>query len=222
MATSMTRLLLLGAVALFEPVNGYQIRRELQSWQVDQWANVNPGSIYHGLGSLVANDLAIRHDLAEGGRTVAVYQLTPRGRAEFDRLLTAAVAEVNVFDRRDFHAAFGLLPLIDPARAADLLEARRDALASALAEYPEKATAADHPDVPPHAIRGMDLWGAEARAELRWLTEVVADLHSGELTLRPDDWVPPADDPGHQMTADRERYLALINGARDAPRSPIE
>ncbi|MDQ4113433.1 MAG: PadR family transcriptional regulator, partial [Actinomycetota bacterium] len=35
-------MLLLGAVALFEPVNGYQIRRELMSWHVDQWANINP------------------------------------------------------------------------------------------------------------------------------------------------------------------------------------
>ena len=36
-------MLLLGAVALFEPVNGYQIRRELLSWQVDRWAHTNPG-----------------------------------------------------------------------------------------------------------------------------------------------------------------------------------
>ena len=49
MAVRETRMLLLGAVAMFEPVNGYQIRRELVSWQVDQWAHVNPGSIYHGL-----------------------------------------------------------------------------------------------------------------------------------------------------------------------------
>ena len=44
MAADETRMLLLGAVALFEPVNRYQIRRELLSWQVDRWANVNPGS----------------------------------------------------------------------------------------------------------------------------------------------------------------------------------
>src|SRR6478609_1325186 len=48
MASTSTRMLLLGAVQLFEPVNGYQIRRELVSWRVDEWAHINPGSIYSG------------------------------------------------------------------------------------------------------------------------------------------------------------------------------
>jgi DNA-binding PadR family transcriptional regulator len=61
-----TRLLLLGAVALFEPVNGYQIRRELLSWQVVRRANTNPGSIYHGLSSLSSQGHLVRHDLVDG------------------------------------------------------------------------------------------------------------------------------------------------------------
>ena len=43
MATTETRMLLLGAVAIFEPVNGYQIRRELLTWGVvdTTWAIMN-------------------------------------------------------------------------------------------------------------------------------------------------------------------------------------
>ncbi|WP_124707911.1 PadR family transcriptional regulator [Gordonia insulae] len=212
MGATTTRLLLLGAVALFEPVNGYQIRRELMSWQVDQWANVNPGSIYHGLGSLVSTGLAVRHDLTDGSREVAVYELTGSGRAEFERLLTEAIVTVNVFDRRDFHAAFGLVPLLETSRAAELLQRRHDALAAELSEFPVDTTPADFPHVPPHAVRGMQLWGAEARAELGWLSEVLDDVRDGRLELRPHTWTPPADDPGHQMTADRERYRAMIEG----------
>ena len=78
-------MLLLGAVALFEPVNGYQIRRELLSWQVDRWANTNPGSIYHGLTSLTGHGHLLRHDLLDGGREVAVYELTDVGRTELRR-----------------------------------------------------------------------------------------------------------------------------------------
>ena len=52
MAATETRLLLLGTVMIFEPVNGYQLRRELLSWQVEEWAHVNPGSIYSGLATL--------------------------------------------------------------------------------------------------------------------------------------------------------------------------
>ena len=80
-----TRMLLLGAVALFEPVNGYQIRRELLSWQVDRWANVNPGSIYGGLNTLTRQGHLVRHDLVDGGRDVAVYELTDSGRAGLHR-----------------------------------------------------------------------------------------------------------------------------------------
>ena len=43
MASTSTGMLLLGAVQLFEPVNGYQIRRELVSWRVDEWAHIKPG-----------------------------------------------------------------------------------------------------------------------------------------------------------------------------------
>ena len=60
MAAHETRMLLLGAVALFEPVNGYQIRRELLSWEVDRWANVNPGSIYGGLATLARQGHLVR------------------------------------------------------------------------------------------------------------------------------------------------------------------
>jgi hypothetical protein len=49
MATTGTRLLLLGVVAVFEPVNGYRIRCEPVSWHVEEWADLNPGSVYIGL-----------------------------------------------------------------------------------------------------------------------------------------------------------------------------
>ena len=64
-------LLVLGGVAMFQPVNGYQIRRELVSWQVDRWANIKPGSIYHGLGRLAEEGLLRRTDLVDAGREVA-------------------------------------------------------------------------------------------------------------------------------------------------------
>ena len=49
---SSTRLLVLGCVRLFQPVHGYEVRRELISWNADQWANINYGSIYHALNQL--------------------------------------------------------------------------------------------------------------------------------------------------------------------------
>ncbi|MGV9710748.1 PadR family transcriptional regulator [Gordonia sp. NPDC003424] len=214
MGATTTRLLLLGAVGLFEPVNGYQIRRELLSWQVDRWAHVNPGSIYHGLTRLTSDGLLRRHDLPDGARDVAVYELTDDGRAELERLIETSIVTVDIFDRRDLHAAFGLLPLIGEERAIGWLSARLTSLTEIVSELSGATDPADNPRVPPHALRSTDLRAAEARAELGWLTTVLADLKSGQLKLSPtpDVWAPPSDDPGVQMVADSARYRAMIDG----------
>ena len=201
-------MLLLGAVALFEPVNGYQIRRELLSWQVDQWAHVNPGSIYHGLASLTAQGHLVRHDLTDGGREVAVYELTDAGRAELDTLMVAALETVNPYERTAFNVAFSMLPLLDAERTVRSLTRRRVELERTVAEFAEAKTGV----APPHATRTMLLWLDLAVAELAWLRETIQDLRAGTLSTSYDDgsWAPPADDPGWQMNADREKYRALL------------
>ena len=50
--SSTTRLLVLGVVRLFQPVHGYEVRRELLSWRAQEWASVKPGSIYNALKTL--------------------------------------------------------------------------------------------------------------------------------------------------------------------------
>lgn len=54
---SATRMLVLGVVELVGEAHGYVVRRELKSWAADKWANVQPGSIYHALKSLVKDGL---------------------------------------------------------------------------------------------------------------------------------------------------------------------
>ena len=201
-------MLLLGAVALFEPVNGYQIRRELLSWQVDRWAHTNPGSIYHGLTSLTGQGHLRRHDLVDGGREVAVYELTESGRAELERLMVAALETVNPYERSAFTVAFSMLPLLDRAQVRRSLVARRVELERTVAQFAD----AEPGVAPPHATRGMLLWLDLAVAELAWLRETIEEVKDGTLAFAPGDdgWTPPVDDPGWQMNADRERYRALL------------
>src|SRR3954447_9683673 len=113
MASTSTRMLLLGAVQLFEPVNGYQIRRELVSWRVDEWAHINPGSIYSGLETLARAGHLGRHALVEGSRRVTVYPTTDAGRAEFQRLFAQAVRTHDRGSARGFTTALALQPLVD-------------------------------------------------------------------------------------------------------------
>ena len=199
-------MLLLGAVALFEPVNGYQIRRELLSWQVDRWAHTNPGSIYHGLGSLTNQGHLVRHDLVDGGREVAVYELTDTGRAELDRLMVDALESVNPYERTAFNVAFSMLPLLDERAVVRSLTTRRVELERTVAELADAETGL----APPQAARMMILWLDLAVAELAWLRETIQDVKDGTLPVALGSWTPPDDDPGWQMNADRERYRELL------------
>jgi DNA-binding PadR family transcriptional regulator len=90
---STTRLLLLGAVRIFQPVHGYLLRRELLSWQVQDWAHVNPGSIYSGLRTLAKQAL-----LEELPGDPVAYRLTPDGEVEYQRLLSLALREPDWSD----------------------------------------------------------------------------------------------------------------------------
>ena len=211
MAANETRMLLLGGVAMFQPVNGYQIRRELVSWQVDRWAHVNPGSIYHGLSTLTAQRLLERHDLRDGNRDVAVYEMTDDGRAALDRMLVEALEVVDPYDRVAFMVAFGMLPLIGKPQVVASLKKRQAALEGELDRF---VRGIDDPhNGPPHARRGWVLWMDVASAELSWLREAIADIEAGELRFAPDEdwgWTPPPDDEGWQMATDREKYRALL------------
>jgi DNA-binding PadR family transcriptional regulator len=205
MAAHSTRMLLLGAVALFEPVNGYQIRRELASWQVEEWANLGPGSIYSGLTTLEKLGQLVRHDLDDDGRVVAVYEMTQAGRDELARLMGHGLETVSVTDSVAFHAAFGMIVLIERPVALRHLEVRLQVLDDVLAQEP-------HEGAPPHARRGLELWHALGTAERGWLVGTIERIRGGEYDFagEPWTWDPPADDPGRQMSADRERYLALL------------
>ncbi|WP_246078142.1 PadR family transcriptional regulator [Rhodoglobus vestalii] len=61
-----TRLVSLGAVHRFQPVDGYFLRRELMTWHIDEWANIQPGSVYSALRSLKSGGF-----LAENGTETA-------------------------------------------------------------------------------------------------------------------------------------------------------
>ena len=211
MASTSTRMLLLGAVELFEPVNGYQIRRELVSWRVDEWAHINPGSIYSGLETLARAGHLARHALVEGNRTVSVYTTTAAGRAEFQELFAQAVRTHDRGSARGFTTALSLAPLVSRREFLGLLKERLVAVDAVLAEGMALA-AAPEGALPPHLPALIDLWIAQGRTEREWLMGMIGALEAGDghYAGEPSDWAPPADDPGWAMQADRERYRQAL------------
>lgn len=210
MAATETRLLLLGSVMLFEPVNGYQLRRELLSWQVEDWAHVNPGSIYSGLATLARAGHLERHDLRDGSREVAVYTSTAPGRAEFERLWHEAVETVDLLSPLPFHTALALMPLMGRPAVAKSLRSR---LANLDARFRDQLAHGDRMRFAPAHVAAMaDLWMGMGATEREWLVDLIKRVDAGDFNLRgePVTWQAPADDPGWQMAADRNRYVELI------------
>jgi DNA-binding PadR family transcriptional regulator len=81
--------MILGLVKWMQPVHGYDVRRELLSWQAEDWANVAPGSIYHALRKLTDEGLLEEVSTEQVGARPArtTYRITAKGDAEFDELL---------------------------------------------------------------------------------------------------------------------------------------
>jgi DNA-binding PadR family transcriptional regulator len=212
MPANETRLLVLGAVALFEPVNGYQIRRELLSWEVDRWAHINPGSIYSSLTTMAKQGHLRRHDVLDGTREVAVYTTTYAGRAELDRLFGQALETVEVLDPLPLHTALSMCTMFERDVVVRHLSRRLVALEEHLATLRAQHSVTLSGGVPPHLVRVVELQVAQAEVERSWVRELVSELRAGAYGFagEPMGWQPDPDDPGWQMAGDRDRYRVLL------------
>ncbi len=210
MSATVTRLLLLGGVRLFEPINGYQLRRELLSWGVDEWAHVNPGSIYTGLATLTKQQYVRRYEVSEANRTVAVYTTTPTGQAEFDRLFEQAMISFDPASLSGVYVAMSFASLLSRARVLELLHCRRHVLDD-VAQRAEKNAATDPVHLPPNVPFIHALVRGQAGSEYAWLLDTIRTIEAGDGAFAEDPaWTPPPDDPGWQITQERERYRTLL------------
>src|SRR6185437_4131529 len=168
---SATRLLLLGAVRIFQPVHGYFVRRELLSWQADAWANLNPGSVYNGLRSLARDGFVEEVGTeTEGGRPARItYRLTGDGEVEFQRLLREALWNLSRFEPADLMAAWSFAWALKRNEVIAALESRVDqieasgrAVSYAIADIPK------HRDTPDTVAEHYRLAQARLDGEAEW------------------------------------------------------
>ena len=190
---SSTRLLVLGCVRIFQPVHGYFLRRELVSWEVDQWAHVHPGSIYNALKSLTRSGL-----LEEVGVTAAgprpprtTYRLTDAGEDEFLALVRAGLLSVD--DPTFFLTAVNMAFALPRAEVVQTIETRVGLLESHLAvlasQIEQILEAKDTPDTATEVAR---LISARTRGELEWARGYLDRLGGGAYAFQGE---PPLWDP---------------------------
>jgi DNA-binding PadR family transcriptional regulator len=178
---SATRLLVLGGVRRFGRAHGYEVRRELISWGSDEWAHVNPGSIYHALRQLAKEDLLLAHDVEESdaGPPHTDYEITDAGRAEFFRLLRHAVSAVDVRHPEMLTAGLAFLTELTRPEAIDLLGQRLDGLAARRANVMPLFEA---PQDPAHLHELLGWWVHSADSAMRWARGLIERLEAGAYT----------------------------------------
>jgi DNA-binding PadR family transcriptional regulator len=160
---------ILGLVQWMEPVHGYDVRRELLSWNADKWANVQPGSIYHALRKMTDEELLHEVTTEQVGARPArtTYGITEKGKAEFQSLLRQGWW--NLAPGVDpFMAAFSFLPALPVEESSAALRNRATQLRAAVQQL-EAATKADWADNKPVFVTW--LWERNilmAEAEIAW------------------------------------------------------
>lgn len=162
-------MMILGVVQLLQPVHGYDVRRELLSWSADKWANVQPGSIYHGLRKLSEEGLLREVSTEQVGARPArtSYEITDKGAAEFESQLRNYWW--NLESAHDpFQAAFAFLPALPPDEVSAALRNRAIQLSAGIRQL-EAALKADWSAHKPAYVSWMwELSMARAQAEIDW------------------------------------------------------
>ncbi|MFG2089790.1 PadR family transcriptional regulator [Spirillospora sp. NPDC048824] len=191
---SATRLLVLGGVRRSGRAHGYEVRRELLSWGLDEWAHVNPGSIYHALRQLAKEGLLLAHDVVESdaGPPHTDYEITGAGRAEFLRLLRGALATVDIRHPEMLTAGLGFLTELPRAEAIGLLRERLDGLAAWRASVAPHLAEQDPSD---HRRELLGWWVHSADAATRWTLGVIERLESGAYVMAGETAGGPSDGP---------------------------
>lgn len=174
-------MMILGLVRWMQPVHGYDVRRELLSWNADRWAKVQPGSIYHALRKLTDEGLLRAVSTEQVGARPArtSYEVTAKGAEEFESLLRAQWWQLHE-PPDPFAAAFSFLPAMPRDEAAAALRNRANLIRAGI----ESMRASLESDwvrnrKPVHVGWMFELWLARAEAEMSWCVRIAERIESG-------------------------------------------
>ena len=183
---STTRLVVLGAVKQFQPVHGYFLRRELMTWHVDEWAHIQPGSIYNALRALeVDGYIAESGTEAEGKRPArTTYRITPSGEVELQRMLRENLWNVAAFDTQAIMTVASFMFVLSRQEVIAGLEHRLLKSDAIITQNGYDVQDTLHSETTPKYVREIfDLSTARLTAEKQWLLDLLERLRSGEYAF---------------------------------------
>jgi len=177
------RLLVLGAVRIFQPVHGYFVRRELRSWHADEWAHLNPGSVYNALRTLTRDGYldAVGVETHGGRPARTTYRLTADGETEFLRELRLTLWNIAPHAGDELLAAWSFAWALPREEVIAAFEHRLDQIAAAHKAYDfAREGLASNPGTPPHVAEHLRLTQARLDGEGRWTAALLERLRAGE------------------------------------------
>ena len=195
--SSATRLLVLGAIRIMQPVHGYDVRRELLTWRLEELANVKPGSIYSAIRTLEKDGCLAVHsrDSEESRPERTRYVVTAEGEKEFQLLLREAWWTVRAPTEPLIPALTLMifLPRHELIRALQArinhLEGAAESLAFVRGSIREGATGEDG-EIPDHVREILDFVMARARADVEWSRGFQKRLRDGAYRFEGEEGFP--------------------------------
>ncbi len=210
---SSIRLLVLGVVRVFQPIHGYDIRRELLSWHADEWGNVAPGSIYNAIKTLTREGyLSVSGTAQVGARPERTsYELTAAGGTEYLRLLREGWREVKT-PIDPLMPALAFMPILPRAEVIEMLRGRIEQIERMIVEArwaqkhmvgsavtpatphkgkkvrrkPDGSIEHDDDFTPEHVFETFELMIARIGCELEWSRGLIARLEAGRYQMGDD------------------------------------
>jgi len=180
---SSARLMILGVLRGKGPLHGYDVRRELETWDAAQWANIAYGSIYFALGKMAEEGLVEVVSTDQTGPRPArtVYSITQKGIGEFESLLRGVWWKPKEVSD-PFHVALTFMNYMPPDELLSALRFRADSLRATLGAM--KRMDEQHPKgpvTPRHISEIFRLEVMQGEAALQWLEEVIGKVGRKEL-----------------------------------------
>jgi DNA-binding PadR family transcriptional regulator len=189
---STTRVLMLGAVRIFQPVHGYFVRRELLSWRADRWASLNPGSVYNALRSLAREGFLEEVEPSGGRPGRTSYRLTPDGETEFVLLVRDGLWQLHDDDPSRVLAAVSFWWALSREEVVAALENRVAQLDAAHRQLPfSLSSIRESPDMPGHIAEIAQLGDARFQGERAWAVDCLERIRAGAYSFAGEQW------PGH-------------------------
>jgi DNA-binding PadR family transcriptional regulator len=173
-----------------QPVHGYDVRRELVTWRIEELANVKPGSIYSALRTLERDGCIAVHarESEESRPERTTYVMTGEGEKEFHLLLRQSWWNVTT-PAEPLAPALCLMPFLPRDELIAALQSRIAQLEGHLkstsftrASIRDGATGVDG-EIPEHVREILDFVAARNKGELEWVRALQRRLRAGEYTF---------------------------------------